>query len=239
MKLYIVGFGPGNAEGMTLAARSAIEKSDVVVGYDVYVDLMRKIFPEKEYIKTPMRGEAERVRLALKEAERRLVSLICSGDSEVYGLAGLAIETANGKTEIEVVPGVTAALSGGALLGAPLGHDAAFISLSDLLTPWGKIEKRLICAAEGDFVMALYNPSSKRRADYLARACDILLEFKSPDTVCGVAQNVGRSGEETQITTLEKLKDIKIDMFTTVFIGSSETKIVGGKMVTPRGYKNV
>ena len=156
MKLYIVGFGPGSAEGMTFAARAAIERSGVIVGYTAYTDLMRKIFPEKEYLSTPMRGEIERVRLAFGAAEKGgAVSLLSSGDSEVYGLAGLALELAPEGADIEIVPGVTAALSGGALLGAPLGHDFAVISLSDLLTPWDKIEKRLKCAAEGDFVIAL------------------------------------------------------------------------------------
>ncbi len=239
MKLYIVGFGPGNPDGMTLAARAAIERSELVVGYTAYTELMRKVFPEKEYLSTPMRGELERVRLALERAADGTVSLICSGDSEVYGLAGLALETAPDGADIEIVPGVTAALSGGALLGAPLGHDFAVISLSDLLTPWEKIEKRLICAAKGDFVTVLYNPSSKKRADGLARACNVLLKIKRPDTVCGLAKNVGRGGEETRILTLEELKDTAVDMFTTVFVGSSETKAVDGRMVTPRGYKNV
>lgn len=239
MKLYIVGFGPGGAEGMTIAARKAVERSDLVVGYTVYTALMKKIFPQKEYLSTPMRGEVERVRLALAAAEERTVSLVSAGDSQVYGLAGLALELAPEGADIEVVPGVTAAIAGGALLGAPLGHDFALISLSDLLTPWDKIEKRLRCAAEGDFVIALYNPSSKKRADYLARACNILLEHKGPSTVCGLAKNIGRDGEESRVLTLGELRSAAVDMFTTVFVGSAETKIFGGKMVTPRGYKNV
>lgn len=143
------------------------------------------------------------------------------------------------EVDIEVVPGVTAALSGGALLGAPLGHDFAVISLSDLLTPWEVIEKRLHAAAMGDFAVALYNPSSKKRADYLARACDILLEQKPADTVCGIARNIGRDGSSVQIMTLRELHNTSVDMFCTVFIGSSSTRDVNGRMVTPRGYKNV
>lgn len=242
MKLYIVGTGAGNAGGMTLDARSAIMESDIVVGYTVYVDLLRGIFPDKIYLATGMKSEVERVRMALSEAANgKTVSLVCSGDSGVYGMAGLALELSVEfpGVEIQVIPGVTAALSGGALLGAPLGHDFAVISLSDLLTPWELIEKRLRAAAAGDFAIAIYNPSSKKRADYLARACDILLEQKSPQTICGIARNIGREGCSYQIMTLENLRDTTVDMFCTVFIGSSSTREINGRMVTPRGYRNV
>lgn len=242
MKLYIVGTGAGDAGGMTLDARAAILASDIVVGYTVYVELLRGIFPDRNYVSTGMKSEVERVRLALSEAQNgKTVSLVCSGDSGVYGMAGLALELSVDfpGVEIEVVPGVTAALSGGALLGAPLGHDFAVISLSDLLTPWELIEKRLRAVASGDFAIAIYNPSSKKRADYLAKACDILLEQKSPQTVCGIARNIGREGCSYQVTTLEKLRDTSVDMFSTVFIGSSSTREINGRMVTPRGYRNV
>ena len=139
--------------------------------------------------------------------------------------------------EVEIVPGVTAALSGAALLGAPLDHDFCVISLSDLLTPWEIIEKRLECAAQGDFALCIYNPSSKKRADYLQKACDILLRYKSPDTLCGWVRNIGREGEEKKLLTLAQLREDQVDMFTTVFIGSSTTQNVGGRMVTPRGYR--
>lgn len=242
MKLYIVGMGAGNAGGMTLDAQSAILGSDIVVGYTVYVELLRGIFPDKNYLATGMKSEVERVRTALEQAQSgKTIALVCSGDSGVYGMAGLALELSVEfpGVEIEVVPGVTAALSGGALLGAPLGHDFAVISLSDLLTPWELIEKRLRAAAAGDFAIALYNPSSKKRADYLAKACDILLEQKSPDTVCGIARNIGREGCSYQILTLWELRDTSVDMFSTVFIGSSTTRRINGRMVTPRGYRNV
>lgn len=242
MKLYIVGTGAGDAGGMTLGARAAILGSDIVVGYTVYVELLRGIFPDRNYVSTGMKSEVERVRMALSEAQKgKTVSLVCSGDSGVYGMAGLALELSVDFTgvEIEIVPGVTAALSGGALLGAPLGHDFAVISLSDLLTPWELIEKRLRAAAAGDFAIAIYNPSSKKRADYLAKACDILLEQKSPQTVCGIARNIGRAGCSYQIMTLEKLRDTSVDMFSTVFIGNSSTRNINGRMVTPRGYRNV
>ena len=242
MKLYIVGMGAGNAGGMTLDAQSAILGSDIVVGYTVYVELLRGIFPDKNYLATGMKSEVERVRTALEQAQSgKTIALVCSGDSGVYGMAGLALELSVEfpGVEIEVVPGVTAALSGGALLGAPLGHDFAVISLSDLLTSWELIEKRLRAAAAGDFAIALYNPSSKKRADYLAKACDILLEQKSSDTVCGIARNIGRVGCSYQILTLGELRDTSVDMFSTVFIGSSTTRRINGRMVTPRGYRNV
>lgn len=242
MKLYIVGFGCGSREGMTIEAEKAIGRSDLVVGYTVYTELLREYFPEKEFYSTGMRQEKQRVEYALEQAESgKTVSLICSGDSAVYGMAGLAFELSEKypNAEIEPVAGVTAALSGGAILGAPLTHDFAVISLSDLLTPIEKIYKRLRCAAEGDFTIALYNPSSKKRADYLEKACKILLEYKSPDTVCGYVKNIGRQGQESRVLTLRELEKTHVDMFTTVFIGNSETKSIGGKMVTPRGYENV
>lgn len=239
MRLYIVGFGPGDAQTMTVAARDAIINSDLVVGYTTYVNLMQEMFPEKEYASTGMRREQDRVAYAIEQAKAgRRVALICSGDSAVYGMAGLAISMAGERKEVEVivVPGVTAALSGGAVLGAPLTHDFCVISLSDLLTPWEKIEKRLACAAMGDFTLAIYNPSSKKRADYLMRACDILLQYKSPETICGYVRNIGRAEECSGILTLGELRDTKVDMFTTVYVGNSETKVIAGRMVTPRGY---
>lgn len=241
MKLYVVGIGAGNEDGMTLGARRAITESNVIVGYTVYVELLRKIFPDRNYIATGMKSEVERVRLALSEAQGgKTVSLVCSGDSGVYGMAGLALELSAEYpgVDIKVAAGVTAALSGGALLGAPLGHDFAVISLSDLLTPWELIEKRLRMAAEGDFAIALYNPSSKKRADYLMRACDILLSVRPAETVCGIARNIGRDECSAQVTTLGKLRDAKVDMFCTVFIGNSSTREINGRMVTPRGYRN-
>ena len=240
MKLYIVGFGAGNSGGMTLDARSALLESDLIVGYDTYIRLLKGIFPDKEYMSTGMRREKERVLIALEEAKKRTVSLVCSGDPELYGMAGLAIELGaeNPDVEITVIAGVTAAFSGGALLGAPLTNDAVIISLSDLLTPREKIEKRLRCAAEADMVTVLYNPSSKTRADYLKRACDIFLEYRPESTVCGIARLIGREGQETRTLTLAELRDTPTDMFTTVFIGNSDTSLINGKMVTSRGYRD-
>lgn len=241
MTLYVVGFGGGNQAGMTFEAAEILEKCSLVVGYDYYVELIRKIFPNKEFFSTGMRGEKERVLYALDQAQTRDTALVCSGDAEVYGMAGLAYELAEKYPEVEIqtVAGVTAALSGGAMLGAPLTNDFAVISLSDLLTPKDVIEKRLRGAAEGGFVIALYNPSSKKRSGYLRRACEILLEYRDPETVCGVAANIGRDGARCLVTTLKELLNYQADMFSTVFIGNSETKNIGGKMVTPRGYRDV
>lgn len=239
MKLYVVGFGCGSFEGMTEEARQAIENSDLIVGYKVYTELLKRYFPQKEYFFTGMRQEKERVFYALEQAAKgQTVALVCSGDSEVYGMAGLAYELSEEfpQAEIQTVAGLTAALSGGALLGAPLTHDFAVISLSDLLTPPEKIALRLECAAKADFVIALYNPSSKSRPEHLKKACEIILKYRSAETVCGYARNIGRNGEESGIMTLAELSDFKADMFTTVFIGNSQTKTINGKMVTPRGY---
>ena len=238
-KLFVVGIGPGRFEGMTMAAARALEMSDVIVGYTVYVDLIREHFPDKTFLTTPMRREVERVEMALPEAARgRTVAMVCSGDAGVYGMSGLCEELAARypSVRVDTVPGVSAPWRGAALLGAPLMHDFAVVSLSDLMTPWAAIEKRLRAAAAADFVLCLYNPSSHKRKDYLARACDIILESAAPETVCGVAQNIGREGENVRILTLKELRDTAVDMFSTVFVGNSQTKVVGGKMVTPRGY---
>lgn len=238
MKLYLVGFGAGSYDGMTIEAKKAIEDCDIIVGYTVYVELLKKYFDDKTFLSTPMTKEKDRVEMALKEAENKNVAIICSGDSVVYGMAGLAYEMSVEYNDVEicVVPGVTAAISGSAVLGAPLTHDFCVISLSDLLTPWEKIEKRLECAAMGDFAVAIYNPSSKKRADYLMKACDIMLKYKTGDTVCGYVKNIGRDGETFEVMTLKEMRECQVDMFTTVFVGNSETKMINGKMITPRGY---
>ncbi len=239
--LYVVGMGAGNRDGMTLAAEQAILTSDLIVGYTKYTEILKEHFPDKKYVSTGMRQECERVERALKEAADKTVSLICSGDPELYGMAGLAYELSVNfpGTVIEVVPGVTAAFSGGAVLGSPLTSDFAVISLSDLLTPAEKIQKRLECAAECDMVIVLYNPSSRNRSDYLKKACDIILRYRSGETVCGYVRNIGREGQESCVLTLAELRETAVDMFTTVYIGNSETKITAGRMVTPRGYRNV
>ena len=242
-KLFVVGIGPGDYESMTIRAEKALKECSVIVGYTVYVELMEEFFPGKEFLTTPMRQEKERCRMAFSEAEKgKTTAMICSGDAGVYGMAGLIYEigTEFPEVEIEIVPGITAALSGAALLGAPLTHDFAVISLSDLLTPWEKIEKRLLAAAEADFSICLYNPASKKRADYLRRACELLLKSRPAETVCGIVRNIGRDGEEKKLMSLGELRDYEADMFTTVFIGNSQTFLEGRDsqvMVTPRGYR--
>ena len=240
MRVTVVGLGPGAGRDLTGRAREALERADLIVGYTAYIALIREEFPEKEMLSTGMRREVDRCRAAVEAAvSGRDVAMVCSGDSGIYGMAGLIYEVAQEypPIEIEVVPGITAACGGAAVLGAPLTHDFAVVSLSDLLTPWDKIALRLECAAKGDFVLCLYNPASHSRPDHLKRACDILMAAgKSPDTICGYVQNIGREGERGTITTLGALRDTQVDMFTTVFVGSSQTKLLGGKMVTPRGY---
>lgn len=238
--LFLIGLGPGGPDYLTAQARWALDRAEVLCGYTLYVDLVREQYPDKECYTTPMTQELARCRWALKRAaEGKTVAMLCSGDAGVYGMAGPVLQFSPEfpEVELEVIPGVTAALSGGAVLGAPLMHDFCVISLSDLLTPWGLIEKRLRCAAAGDFSICLYNPSSKKRKDYLKRACDILLEEKSPDTVCGWVRQIGREGQEKRVLTLARLREEELDMFTTVFIGSSATRNIGGWMVTPRGYE--
>ena len=241
-KIFVVGIGPGEYEQMTLKAIRALEGSDVIIGYTVYVDLVKEHCAGKEFMTTPMTKEVDRCVLAFEEAMKgRVVSMICSGDAGVYGMAGLMYEVGERypDVELEIVPGVTAALGGAAVLGAPLIHDFCLISLSDLLTPWDKIEARLLAAAKADLVVCLYNPSSKKRRDYLMKACDLMLECKSPDTVCGIVGNIDREGEYASVMTLKELRDTRVDMFTTVFVGNSQTRQIGGKMVTPRGYRGV
>lgn len=239
MKLSVIGIGPGGGIDLTGRARAALDGCDVIIGYTVYVDLLRSDYPDKEIKTTPMRKEVDRCRMAVEEtAAGRNVAMVCSGDPGVYGMAGLCYEVAQeyAPIEIEVIPGITAACGGAAVLGAPLMHDFAVISLSDLLTPWEKIEARLRGAAAADFVLCLYNPASHKRPDYLQKACDILLAVKPEETVCGFVRSIGREGEAATVLTLGELRDAEVDMFTTVFVGNSQTKVINGKMVTPRGY---
>ncbi|MGN8921106.1 precorrin-3B C(17)-methyltransferase [Lachnospiraceae bacterium HCP28S3_F9] len=239
-KICVIGIGPGSYEQMTIKAAEALKKCDVIVGYTVYVDLLREYFGEKEFLTTPMRQEVRRCEMAFEEAAKgRTTAMVCSGDAGIYGMAGLMYEIGEKypDIELEIIPGVTAAIGGAAVLGAPMSHDCCLISLSDLLTPWEKIEKRLLAAAQADFVICLYNPSSKKRADYLDKACDLMLRYKSEDTVCGVVKNIAREGETMQILSLKELQKTAVDMFSTVFIGNCDTKVIDGKMVTPRGYR--
>jgi len=240
-EIFVVGIGPGEKEKITIEAMETLEKSDVIVGYTVYADLVKKYFPDKEFVTTPMRQEIERCRLCFSLAmEGKTVSLVCSGDAGVYGMAAPMYELINeyeGVT-LNIIPGITAALSGAAVLGAPLNHDFCVISLSDLLTPWEMIEKRLVAAILGDFAVAIYNPSSHKRKDYLKRAVGIMIDAGAlKDRKCGYVKNIGREGTFYEVMTLEELMDKEVDMFTTVFIGNSMSEIINGKLITKRGYK--
>lgn len=239
--VFVVGLGPGGGQFLTVQAQSALQQAEVLCGYTVYIDLVRPLYPEKECYATGMTREIDRCRWALDTARAgRDVALVCSGDAGVYGMASPLLELAEEYPDVnvEVVPGLTAALSGGAVLGAPLAHDFCVISLSDRLTPWEVIEKRLACAAQGDFCAALYNPSSKGRPDYLQKAVRILrANGKADDTVCGLVRNIGREGQSARVLTLAELENTPVDMFTTVYIGNSNTRALSGRMVTPRGYR--
>ena len=239
--IYIVGMGPGDERFMSMQARKAVEDSDIIVAYTLYANLMKKIYPQKSYMTTGMKAEIDRCRLCIELAEsNKKVALICSGDPGVYGMASLVYELVEKDSGIElvVVPGITAACSGAAVLGAPLNHDFCVISLSDLLTPYELIVKRLKAAIEGDFVIVLYNPSSKSRADYLMRACEVMLEAGADKgRACGYVENIGREGTKAFVGTLEELRTKSVNMFTIVFIGNSESYIKNGKLITKRGYK--
>jgi len=240
-RLYLVGIGPGDEQMMTPQAALAIADSQAVAGYPLYLDLLGEAIAGKERLTTPMRGEVKRCRMALAKADSNVTTaLVCSGDAGVYGLAGLVLELAGEWPEVEVVnvPGITAAISGAAVLGAPLVNDFAVISLSDLLTPWEIIQRRLEGVGLADMAVALYNPSSHKRSGHLAKACDILLAHRSPKCVCGLVRNIGRDGLSSRVLTLAELRDTEVDMFTTVFIGNSQTVEISGRMVTRRGYKH-
>ncbi|MGD9154356.1 MAG: precorrin-3B C(17)-methyltransferase [Bacillota bacterium] len=240
MKIYVVGIGPGAKEEMTPRAVRALESSDYIVGYQTYIELIRDFFPRKPLLATGMTGEIRRCELALEKALGGAdVALISGGDSGIYGMAGIMLEVAQRsgkKVPVEIIPGITAASAAAAILGAPLMHDFAVISLSDRLTPWEKIRARIAAAAASDFVICLYNPQSKQRSGQIGQAGEIIGRYRSGLTPTGVVRRAGRSGESYDLTTLERLAEVAIDMFTTVIIGNSRTYIKEGRMITPRGY---
>ncbi len=237
-KFYVVGIGPGAPDQMTVKAHNILKEVDLIAGYSTYIDLVKPYFPDKEYLVTGMTAEVKRCEMALAEAQKgKTVAMISSGDPGIYGMAGLVLELAQGMDiEVESVPGITAAASGASLLGAPLMHDFAVISLSDRLTPWDTIKNRLKFASAADFIIVLYNPRSKGRPTLIEEARQIFLQHKSETTPVGIVKNIGREGEEVILTTLKDMNIELIDMFTTVYIGNRETFIRDGKMVTPRGY---
>lgn len=243
--LTLVGFGPGSSDHLTPIARKAIEDADVVIGYRTYIDLVRHLLGEKTVIQTGMTEEIERASQAIEMAyQGHSVALVSSGDVGIYGMAGLAYEVLEEKgwTGVEigvaVLPGITALSSCASLLGAPLMHDFASISLSDLLTPWEVIRKRLKAAAEADFVVALYNPRSSRRVRQVEEAQEILLAHRSPETPVGLVKSAMREGEVVIVSRLDQMLTHPIGMLTTILVGNSQTRLISGKMVTPRGYRN-
>ncbi len=244
MKLYVVGIGPGEESQLTGKAVKALKDSQLIVGYGVYIDLIKALIPDKETLSTPMKQEVDRCRLAVEAAAAgRTVAVVSSGDAGIYGMAGLiyeVLEEYGGRgITVEVIPGVTAASSAAAVLGAPLTQDFAVISLSDLLTPWEDIEKRIRSAAQAGFVICIYNPSSKKRGDYLKKACEFIMDSVDKNTPCGYVKNIGREGQFHKVLTLGELAEEALDMFTTVIIGNKNTRIINGKLVTSRGYKGI
>ena len=239
--LMVVGIGPGAIDLMAPRARTALEQAEIVVGYRTYLDLVRDCLnPASEVISSSMMQEIDRCRKALELAEEgRSVALVCGGDPGIYAMAGLVFELAksmNAKAPIDIIPGIAALNSCAAILGAPLMHDFAAISLSDLMTPWEMIERRLEAVAPVDFVVVIYNPRSKKRTDQIVRTREIMLTHRSPDTPVGIVSGATREHETVRLTTLANMLDEEIGMQTTVIIGNSQTFVWRDKMVTPRGY---
>lgn len=235
-KLYVIGIGPGSIENMTLRAKEAIAESTAIVGYTKYVDLIKPLIKDKEIFSTGMKGEEDRCREALKLSKDKIVSIISTGDSGIYGMAGLILELRNDE-EVEIIPGITAASSAASVVGAPIMHDNCNISLSDLMTPYELIKKRVELGAEGDFVISLYNPKSKGRPHYLRESIDTIKKYRDGKTPVAVVKHALREGQEVQLFTLDSFDDSKVDMMCIVVIGNSQSYVKAGKFITPRGYK--
>lgn len=242
-KIYVVGIGPGLIEHMTNAAREAIEKSEIIVGYKTYIEIVEEIISEKEIYSNGMTKEIDRCKKAIELAKNgKTVSVISSGDAGIYGMAGIILELLENeeeKVEVEIVPGVTALNAAASSLGAPLMHDFCVISLSDLLTDWDLIEKRIENAAAADFVIGIYNPKSKGRPHNIDKAREIILKYRKPSTPVGIVTNAKRENESIKVTTLENMLKEEINMFTVVIVGNSKSYISNDneKIITPRGYK--
>lgn len=237
-KIYVVGIGPGNMEDISIRAYNTLKNVDIIAGYITYVDLVKDEFSKKEFYVSGMKKEIDRCEKVLELAkEGKKVALISSGDAGIYGMAGIMIEVALGSgIEVEIIPGITSSVAGASLVGAPLMHDQAIISLSDLLTDWEVITKRIDRASDGDFVISLYNPKSKGRTEQIVEAREIMLKYKAATTPVALLRHVGREDENYTLTTLEDMLNHEIDMFTVVIVGNSKTYVKDGKMITPRGY---
>ena len=235
-KLYVIGIGPGGLEHMTLKAKQAIEESNIVVGYNKYIDMIKPLVEDKELFSTGMRGEEARCRKALElSKENNTVALVSTGDSGIYGMAGLILELREDE-DVEVIPGLTASSAAGSVIGAPLMHDNCNISLSDLMTPYDLIKKRVRNAADADMIISLYNPRSKGRPHYLREAIEIIKEYRELNTPVAVVRHALRDGQEYKLFTLENFDEEVVDMFSIVIVGNSQSFIKGGKFITPRGY---
>ena len=235
-KLYVIGIGPGGLEHMTLRAKDAIEESNIIIGYNKYIDMIKPIVEDKELFSTGMRGEESRCRKALElSKENNIVALISTGDSGIYGMAGLILQMKEDEN-VEIIPGVTASSAAGSVVGAPLMHDNCNISLSDLMTPYDLIKKRVRNAADADMVISLYNPRSKGRPHYLRDAIEIIKEYRELNTPVAVVRHALRDGQEYKLFTLENFDEEVVDMFSIVIVGNSQSLIKEGKFITPRGY---
>ncbi|MCS7213375.1 MAG: precorrin-3B C(17)-methyltransferase [Candidatus Calescibacterium sp.] len=246
-KLFVVGFGPGDEKNMTFWARDCIEKSNVVIGYETYIDLIRHLLDGKEVIETGMTEEIDRAKMAVEKAQSgNIVSIVSSGDAGIYGMAALIYEILlesgwrpGMNPDVEVVPGITSASACAALVGSPLSLDFAVVSMSDLLVPWELIEKRVRAAAAGDFVIVIYNPLSKKRTWQLQKTRDIIMEYRSPDTPVAVIKSAFREGQKIKVTTLKDMPNAEnLGMLTTIIVGNSTTIYKNGIMLTPRGYSS-
>lgn len=235
-KLYVIGIGPGGLKHMTIRAKEAIEESNIVVGYNKYIDMIKPLLDGKEIFSTGMMGEEERCQKALELCRENTVSVISTGDSGIYGMAGLILQLREDE-EVEVIPGVTASSAAASVLGAPLMHDNCNISLSDLMTPYELIKKRVELAAQGDFIISLYNPKSKGRPNYLRENIDIIRKHRAGTVTIAVVKNALRDGQEINISTLDTFDENIVDMMSIVIIGNSQSYIADGKFITPRGYK--
>lgn len=235
-KLYVIGIGPGSIENMTLRAKEAIEKSDIIVGYTKYVDLIKTLANGKEIFSTGMKGEEERCKEALRLSKDNIVSIISTGDAGIYGMAGLILELKDGE-DVEVIPGITASSAAASVLGAPIMHDNCNISLSDLMTPYELIKKRIEMAAEGDFVISLYNPKSKGRPHYLRESLETIKKYRAGNTPVAVVKHALRDGQDVKLFNLDSFDDSQVDMMCIVIIGNSQSYIKNGEFITPRGYK--
>lgn len=236
-KLYVVGIGPGSIENMTIRAQKAIESSEIIVGYTKYIELIKPLIQDKKIFSTGMKGEEERCKEALKLAKENIVSIVSTGDSGIYGMAGLILELKRNEDDVEVIPGITASSAAASVLGAPIMHDNCNISLSDLMTPYEIIKKRVDMSAASDFVISLYNPKSSGRQHYLREAIDTIKKYRKGTTPVAVVKHALRDGQDIKLFTLDTFEDDEVDMMCIVIVGNSQSYIKNGIFITPRGYK--